>query len=86
MAVPCNFEESNEVIDRPEGLTEEQCGVLSVFKAVDQKTQLPCVVSCWKITQEELDEINRTGRIWLVLYGKTMPPAIVTTIKKSIIR
>ena len=35
---------------------------------------IPVVVSCWKMTAEELAEINRTGRVWLVVWGVTQPP------------
>lgn len=37
---------------------------------------LPTVVSCWKLTTEEVNELLRTGRIWV--YG-TMPPLALTT-------
>lgn len=72
MAVPTSFDESNHVLDPPPGVQVEACAPLSVF--VDGKH----VISCWKLTQAELDEVNRTGRIWLWLWGKTMPPAYVS--------
>lgn len=37
----------------------------------------PIVLSCWKLTQEEMDEVKKTGRIWLWLWGQTMQPAAI---------
>ena len=34
----------------------------------------PVVISCWKLTKEELDLINKTGRVYLTVLGETMPP------------
>lgn len=67
--VPTDFPESNHVLGKPDDMTADQCEPLSVF--VDGRV----VVSCWKITKEELEEFNRTGRIYLVIFGQTMPPA-----------
>jgi len=39
------------------------------------------VVSCWKVTAEELAEIQRTGRVWLMVWGVTMPPVALCGVK-----
>lgn len=67
------FDESNCVLSKPQGFTDEECSCLSVH-AGNQPNGLPVVISCWKLTQQELDEINRTGRVWLGVLGQTMPP------------
>lgn len=36
-----------------------------------------CVISCWKMTREELQTIQKTGRVWLVVLGQTMPPVMI---------
>lgn len=77
---PASFDESNCVLSRPPQMDDEQCAPLSVCRTADTDGQ-PVVVSCWKCTQEELEEINRTGRVWLMLWGETMPPAAVIGIK-----
>ena len=71
-----SFPEANCVLDKPPGMTYEQCEAASVCRTKTLQG-FPVVVSCWKVTQEELDEINRTGRVWLWIYGETMPPAAV---------
>lgn len=82
MAIPSSFAESNCVLGPPEGATEQQIASLSVFRGTLKDTT-PIVVSCWKVTQAELEEINRTGRLWLLVIGHTMPPAIVSGTKPS---
>lgn len=76
MAVPTSFAESNTVLGRPGDMTDEQCSCLSVLRTHGDDG-MPWVISCWKLTAEELAEINRTGRVWLVVAGQTMPPAFV---------
>jgi hypothetical protein len=70
------FDEDNCVLGPPPGMTEDQVYSLSVHRGATPDG-LPVVVSCWKPTAEELAEIQRTGRVWLVIYGQTMPPVSV---------
>ena len=76
MAFPTAFAEETGYLSRPENMTDEQCSPLSVFRGVDNYGN-PIVISCWKLTAQELAEVNRTGRIWLGIVGVTMPPAWV---------
>ena len=71
--VPTAFDEENAVLGKPEGMTADDCECLSVRLTANADGH-PVVVSCWKVTQEELDEIRRTGRVWLIVHGQTMPP------------
>jgi hypothetical protein len=75
--IATSFDESNLALSRSNGMTEEP---LCVMKT---KTEdgFPVVVSCWKMTKEEKEEFLRTGRIWLTVYGETMPPVSVDGIK-----
>lgn len=80
MAVLSSFSEANAVLDKPPDMTYEQCEAASVLRT-QQTDGMPVVVSCWKLTREELDEINRTGRVWLGVCGVTMPPSWVSGVK-----
>ena len=71
-----SFAESNAVLSRPPDMTEEECDPLSVWRGVDTNGN-PLVVSCWKPTAEELEEIIRTKRVWLIITGQTMPPSLL---------
>lgn len=75
--VPSGFDQADTVLDAPEGMAPDECESLNVWRGSDQEGR-PIVISCWKPTREELDEINRTGRVWLFIWGHTMPPAGVT--------
>ncbi len=75
--VPSSFDESNQVLNPPAGMSVDDCTPLSVCQAT-QHDGTPIVVSCWKITAEELVEIQRTGRVWLIVLGYTMPPVILS--------
>lgn len=74
------FDEDNAVLGPPPGMGEEEVFSLSVFRGPNEDGQ-PVVVSCWKPTREELEEINRTGRVWLIVMGHTMPPVMLEGIK-----
>jgi hypothetical protein len=71
-----NFPESNTVLDKPSDMTHDQCESACVCRT-QQEDGTPVVISCWKVTEEELAEIQRTGRVWLMIVGHTMPPAAV---------
>jgi hypothetical protein len=79
MSEPASFAESNGVLSRPPDMTDDECAPLSILRA--SIGPYPAVISCWKLTAEELAEINRTGRVWLVVLGETMPPVMVEGLK-----
>lgn len=70
--MPAAFSEENGVLDAPLG-EEDRCDSLSVWRGMTDGAQ-PIVVSCWKPTVEEMEEIKRTGRVWIMIWGTTMPP------------
>ncbi len=76
--ISASFDESTGYLGRPSDMTEEQCDPLSVAHASMDGT--PVVVSCWKMTKDEIDEFHRTGRVWLIVAGQTMPPVSLTAI------
>ena len=71
--VSAGFNEENGVLNTPAGMTAEECEPLSVWQGRFDNG-FPVVISCWKMTAEELEEIKRTGRVWLIVMGHTMPP------------
>lgn len=76
--IPASFPESNIALSRPKDMTDEQCSPLCVFKGEDVEGT-PVIISLWKLTKEELEEINKTGRVWLCIYGRGMPPVALGT-------
>ena len=81
MSLPSNFPESNHVYHKPKDATDEQCMSLPCWVGnipVDDKgTQWPVIISRWQFNKEEIDEIIRTGGIWLSVTGRELPPVAV---------
>jgi hypothetical protein len=73
--IPTAFDEENCVLDGPPGTTSAEVAPLSVWRGV-QLDGTPVVISCWKVTKEELERIQKTGRIWIYVMGDTMPPIL----------
>lgn len=72
---PVHFEQMNRILARPPNMTEEQCASLPIF------TDGTVCVSCWEPTIEELAELARTGRVYLLVHsGYTQPPVRLTTL------
>jgi len=73
---PTSFDDSNHVFDKPPNMSYEECEALSVFVGPDQTGQT-VVISCWKPTKEELEEINKTGRVWCWHFGDMLQPHVL---------
>ena len=80
MAFPSSFDESNACLGKPREDMADDCDALSICRT-ETVNGTPVVVSCWKLTAEELAEVVRTGRVWLTIAGHTMPPAHIQGIK-----
>ena len=81
MAFPCGFEGENCVLGKPREVGGTNVEALSVLKTTLRSSGLDCVISCFKVTAEELAEITKTGRIWVTVLGKTMPPIAIDGLK-----
>lgn len=80
MAQPTEFAEANVVLGPPVG-SEEDVIAMQVRRA-DRE-----LVSCWRLSPEEIEEVNRTGMVWLSVWGdRTQPPVLVTAFKHEVIR
>ena len=70
MGVPTEFEGSNSVLGAPRG--SENVESLPVF------SNGTCCVSAWALSDEEIEEIVRTRRVFVsVMSGRTQPPVFV---------
>jgi hypothetical protein len=79
--LPVSFPENNFVFTKPQGMTDEQCSDLPVWRGnvpVDEAgTMFPAIISCWQLSKEDIEEIQKTGRIWLSITATGMPPVSV---------
>lgn len=71
---PVDFDEANTFMKPPEGMTEEQCAAMPVFR-----NEQWCI-SCWELSGEDLMTILQTKRVWLMVMGG-QPPLAVTAEK-----
>jgi len=69
---PVSFEESNCTYENNGGISINGIDVASAFQG-HTKDDIPIVVTCWKMTEEELEEFQRTGRIWVLTLGHVIP-------------
>lgn len=69
---PKNFEEANINYTKPEGWTDEQCVTLPAFKNDE------VIISCWEISDEELEVLKVTKEIWFYLHAPVQVPIILT--------
>lgn len=76
---PSGFDEANGVLGPPRGATEDEVMSLSVWRGrlamLGMSAPVNAVVSCWKPDANELELFKRTGRVYLIVLGDTMPPA-----------
>jgi hypothetical protein len=69
---PVHFQEANKILGKPESMTDDECGALSVFNDGQ------ICISCWKPSWKERFSILFYGRIWLSVYsGFTQPPVAI---------
>lgn len=74
----CAFDEENHIFDPPKGISNEDCNSISAFIGNDVEGR-PITITCWRISKEELEELKKTGRIWLWIFGHGMPPVALGT-------
>jgi len=74
---PTTFKQQNAVFEKPNDMTEDQCGSLPAFKG--DAYGRPIILSCWKLSDDEIEQIKHTGRIWLSVTGNIMPPVSLFT-------
>ena len=71
--VPSSFEQANHIFDKPPEASYDEVGCLDTFTGLDTEGNM-IVISCWKPTKEELEELNRTGRVWCFHWGNGLQP------------
>lgn len=59
--------------------TLEGCYDLPVTKYINANNQEEGVESVWELSPDDLKKIQETGKIYLYIQGKTIPPVLLTT-------
>jgi len=71
MANPVGFQGANHVFHAP--INTPDCRDLETLFTGDQ------IISCWRLTEEELKQVNETGVVWLSVYTKSSPPPVLVS-------
>ena len=66
------FDQENTYLDPPDGVNSDICSPLPVCRGT-LSNGIEVMISCWKLTKEELEIINKTGRVWLMIAGDKHP-------------
>lgn len=81
--LPVTFDKANFTFGKPEGMTDEQCSSLHVWKGAapvdDNGTMVPCIISKWQPSKEDIEAIVKGDGIWLSITGRGMPPVALFT-------
>lgn len=59
-------------------LTKPGCNPLPAVH-VTYADGMTAVVTAWELTEQEVADVVKAGRIWLEVRGDTQPPVILTT-------
>jgi hypothetical protein len=66
-----DFVEANQLMKKPQSMPE--CMDLKVWKG-NQQDGTPVIISKWKPSKEDLEELNKGGDVYLYIIGNGMPP------------
>ena len=69
---PSGFEEENAIFGPPNGLTENEVFSLCAAKLKWCGMGLG-ICSCWKISQKQMEKVNKDGIIWITTLGGQPP-------------
>ena len=72
---PTQHSSNNRVLGAPAGWDQSElpCGAIAVTDVIADG--VPCVLTFWRPSAEELAQLNAGGLISLSIVGRTMPPA-----------
>jgi hypothetical protein len=73
---PKEFPEVNFTFQKPKGWTDEQCMPLPVCRTQDAGGN-NVIISKWKMSLEELKEVNKTQCVYVMVVGDGTPPLSV---------
>jgi len=78
-----DFPQANDTLNKPSKLSDEQCLSMRVWKGTgpidDKGTMAPLIISVWKLTREDIEEIKRTGTIYMICASDQQPPVSLVT-------
>lgn len=73
---PIKTKNTNSILRAPEGNNDVIDLPITRLKYEDGSN---AVESCWKLSQEELEHVKETGKVYFVCMGQTHPPILLST-------
>lgn len=73
---PVDFPEANLSLGPPDGMTEAECQTIKGLRCL--RDGMPLVITCWEPTEDEWAAMRAGGKVWLTVYGLSMPPVILS--------
>ena len=77
---PIDFAERTVMLQRPAGMTEEECGTLPIYRDL----KAGCCISCWRPSIRERLSFLFFGRLWIRVYSGVTQPPIAMSAERSI--
>lgn len=71
--IPTSFKETNQLLGAGNNPGTGDLPIARSLMDIEGKP-VPCIVSCWKLSPEELQRIQETGKVWVTIMGVSMPP------------
>jgi hypothetical protein len=81
-----DFPERNDFIGKPPDMSDNQCYAIPVCRMLtfipgptdkDPAVQVAAHVSCWELSDEEKQEVARTGKVYVKILGVSLFPMSV---------
>jgi hypothetical protein len=79
--IPHSFKEHNATLTKPDGMTDEECGSLEVYRDGGK-----VCISCWRPTLRERLSMLVFGRVWLWVYSGVTQPPVGLAAKRTIFK
>ena len=79
MAEPINFPGANIRMNAPEGQEDKVSDIVAYEGGCNCGGCASQVITCWRLRPEELEQVKKTGVVWLYISGSAMPPAYIGT-------
>ncbi|MBS5934937.1 MAG: hypothetical protein KIC94_18900 [Clostridiales bacterium] len=74
---PIKTEYSNLILKAPKGQEDSVICLPVTRLSLEDGTHV--VESCWQLSKEELEEVQKTGKIYFACMGDTHPPILLSS-------
>lgn len=82
---PVKLPNHNHNFGKPLGIRDDQCGGLPCYLRDGGTFETTYNVSCWEMTDVELEAVVKTRRVYLVAYGRGMIPVSLVVSDEGLI-